>query len=163
MSSRDVRIVCPRPYCAHKCPLLLSIPTHTYPTYISYFTSFSGILILLDHLRKGLRSGLFRSIFPREHYLFLLFPVRETCPVTLIILGFFAPIITWWAAQVCVNKIWADIVDSFLMTKDRDRRSQHRLRHGSAAANLLGLRVRVSPMAWISVTCECCVLSDRGL
>jgi hypothetical protein len=37
------------------------------------------------------------------------------------------------------------------------------LRRGSAAALLLGLRVRFSPGSWKSVFCECCVLSGRGL
>ena len=37
------------------------------------------------------------------------------------------------------------------------------LRRGSAAVSLLGLRVRIPPGAWISVSCECCVLSGRGL
>ena len=27
----------------------------------------------------------------------------------------------------------------------------------------LGLRVRIPPAAWISVSCVCCVLSGRGL
>jgi hypothetical protein len=38
-------------------------------------------------------------------------------------------------------------------------RSQWRsgLRRGSAAARLLGLRVRIPPGAWIFVCCECCV------
>ena len=31
------------------------------------------------------------------------------------------------------------------------------------AARLLGLRVPVPPGAWISVSCECCGLSGRGL
>jgi len=35
--------------------------------------------------------------------------------------------------------------------------------HGSTAVRLLGLRVRIPPGAWMSVSCECCVLSDRGL
>jgi hypothetical protein len=34
---------------------------------------------------------------------------------------------------------------------------------GSAAARLLGLRFRIPPGAWMSVCCECCVLSGRGL
>ena len=38
-----------------------------------------------------------------------------------------------------------------------------RLRHGSAASRLMGVRVRILPSAWISVSCECCVLSVRGL
>ena len=37
------------------------------------------------------------------------------------------------------------------------------LRHGSAAARLLGMWVRIPPGAWMSVCCECCVLSGRGL
>ena len=37
------------------------------------------------------------------------------------------------------------------------------LRHDCAAARLQGLRVRIPPRAWMSVCCECCVLSGRGL
>jgi hypothetical protein len=37
------------------------------------------------------------------------------------------------------------------------------LRRGSTAARLLGLRVRIPPRTWMSVCCECCVLSGRGL
>jgi hypothetical protein len=37
------------------------------------------------------------------------------------------------------------------------------LRHGSAAARLLGLWVWVPPGAWLSVCCECCVLLGRRL
>jgi len=37
------------------------------------------------------------------------------------------------------------------------------LKRWSAAARLLRLCVRISPEAWISVRCECCVLSGRGL
>ena len=36
-------------------------------------------------------------------------------------------------------------------------------RHGSAAARLLGLWVRISPRAWMCVSCECCVFLGRGL
>jgi len=45
------------------------------------------------------------------------------------------------------------------------RRSQWRrgLRRRSTAARLLGLLVRIPPGAWMSVCCECCVLSGRGL
>jgi hypothetical protein len=32
-----------------------------------------------------------------------------------------------------------------------------------AAARLLGLRVRIQPAAWMSFSCDCCVLSGRGL
>ena len=36
-------------------------------------------------------------------------------------------------------------------------------RDSTKAARLLGLRVRFPPGAWIFVSCECCVLSGRGL
>ena len=37
------------------------------------------------------------------------------------------------------------------------------LRHVSAVSRLLGLQVRIPPVAWMSVCCECCVSSGRGL
>jgi hypothetical protein len=37
------------------------------------------------------------------------------------------------------------------------------LRRGSAAARVLGLRVRIPPGALVYVSSECCVSSDRGL
>jgi hypothetical protein len=36
-------------------------------------------------------------------------------------------------------------------------------RRASAAACLLGLRFRIPPGAWMSFSCECCLLSSRGL
>ena len=37
------------------------------------------------------------------------------------------------------------------------------LRCGPQAARLLGLRVRIPAGEWMSVSCECCILSGRGL
>jgi len=37
------------------------------------------------------------------------------------------------------------------------------LKYGPAAARLLGLRVRIPLGAWMFVSCECCLLSGRGL
>ena len=37
------------------------------------------------------------------------------------------------------------------------------LRRGFAATRLIGLWVRLISGAWMSVSCECCMLSDRGL
>jgi hypothetical protein len=37
------------------------------------------------------------------------------------------------------------------------------LRRSSAAARPLGLWVPIPPETWILVSCECCVLSGRGL
>ena len=48
---------------------------------------------------------------------------------------------------------------------DKGRKSQwpSRLRRQSTADRLLGLRIRIPPAAWLSVCCEWCVLSGRGL
>jgi hypothetical protein len=40
---------------------------------------------------------------------------------------------------------------------------QRGLSCGSAAVRLLGLWVRIPPGEWMSVSCECCVLSGKGL
>jgi hypothetical protein len=55
------------------------------------------------------------------------------------------------------KKFWGSI--------SRQGRSQwpRGLRSGSAAVPLLRSRVRILQRAWISVSCECCVLSGRGL
>jgi hypothetical protein len=54
---------------------------------------------------------------------------------------------------------------SFIQSKSAYCRSQwpRDLRRRSAAARLLGLWVRIQPRAWMSVCCECCVLSGRGI
>jgi hypothetical protein len=39
----------------------------------------------------------------------------------------------------------------------------HSLRRGSTPARFPGLWVQIPPGAWMSVCCECCVLSGRGL
>ena len=53
----------------------------------------------------------------------------------------------------------------FIICTYTTRRSQQSrgLRRRSAAARLLILWVRIPPGAWMSVCCECCVLSGRGL
>ena len=38
---------------------------------------------------------------------------------------------------------------------------QRFLRRGCAAGRLLGLRIRIPAGAWMSVFCDCCVLSGR--
>jgi len=44
-----------------------------------------------------------------------------------------------------------------------DRGLPSGVRRASAAARLLGLRVQIPPDSWVSLCCECCVLSGRGL
>jgi hypothetical protein len=52
-----------------------------------------------------------------------------------------------------------------MRTKCDGRRSQcpRSLRRRSTVSRLLGLWVRIPPEAWMSVSCECCVLSGRDL
>jgi hypothetical protein len=50
-------------------------------------TSQKSIIILFTHLRLGLPSGLFPSVFPTNHlYAFLFSPIRATWPVHLFLL-----------------------------------------------------------------------------
>ena len=49
--------------------------------------------------------------------------------------------------------------------KTKGHRSQwpRGLRRRSATARLLGVWIRIPPGTWMSVCCECCVMSGRGL
>ena len=53
----------------------------------------------------------------------------------------------------------------FCISIPKYRRSQwpRGLKRRSAAARLLGMRVRIPPGTWLSVSCECSVLSGTGL
>jgi len=53
----------------------------------------------------------------------------------------------------------------FVSTECHKDRAQwpHSLRHRPVATRLLGLWVRIPQGTWMSVSCECCVLSGRGL
>jgi len=53
----------------------------------------------------------------------------------------------------------------FVSTKCQKDQSQWQqgLKHGPEAACLLRLRVQIPRTAWLSVSCEGCVLSGRGL
>ena len=57
------------------------------------------------------------------------------------------------------------VIKCVYRTKQRPGRSQwpRGLRRRSTAARLLRLRFRIPPGSWMSVSCECCVLSGRGL
>ena len=54
-----------------------------------------------------------------------------------------------------------------IIINDKNLRSKSQwpsgLRRGFADDRLLGMRVRISPGAWMFVCCECCVFLGRGL
>ena len=68
-------------------------------------------------------------------------------------------------SQISQQKVTLMFDLNFHTCMELSCRSQwpHGLNCGSAAARLLGLRVRIAPAAWMSVCCECCVLSGRSL
>jgi len=47
--------------------------------------------------------------------------------------------------------------------RESGSQSPRGLMRGSTATHFLGLRIRIPPGAWMSVYCECCLLSGRGL
>ena len=59
-----------------------------------------------------------------------------------------------WVTAINREECWKNVCRS---------RWPSSLRRGSADARLLGLLVRIPPAAWMSICCECCVLSGRGL
>jgi hypothetical protein len=60
---------------------------------------------------------------------------------------------------------WPHHASDFSSSNNEMCRSQwpRGLRSGSSAACLLGSWVRIPPGAWMSVSCECCVMSGRGI
>ena len=114
----------------------------------SHPASWRSILILSPHLRLGLSSGLFPSLrFPHQKPLSTSYRICSK--------------LTASRAANCYDKH----CNIFRMLLPKASRSQWRkgLKRGSAAARLLQLRVWIPPGAWMSVSCECCVLSGRGL
>jgi hypothetical protein len=58
-----------------------------------------------------------------------------------------------------------DVTNKFKITQKAVGRSrwQRDFGRGSAATRLLGLRVRIPPRTWTTVTCSCGLLSSRGI
>ena len=66
-------------------------------------------------------------------------------------------------SPVCFVPTGSSLCRTISISRNYSCRSQwpRGLRRGSAAARLQGLRVRILSRAWMSVCCECCVLSGR--
>ena len=64
--------------------------------------------------------------------------------------------------KFCIN--FMPLTCHFILLTLEGFRSQWQrgLRRGSAAARFLELWVRIPPGTWMSVLCECCVLSSRA-
>ena len=133
----------PRTFMEPEVPVASTKSRHlplSWATWIHFTTSLRFILILPSHLCRGLPSGLFLSGFPTKIlYAFHFSPMRATCSTNLILI---------------------DLITLIILGRFRWPRG---LRRGSATACLLGLRVRIPPGTWMSVSCERCVLSGRGL
>jgi len=76
-------------YSTHKRPPPGPILGQPNPVQIPNPTSWRSILLLSNHLRLGLPSGLLHSSFPSKTlYNPLTPPIRATCPAHLTVLGF---------------------------------------------------------------------------
>ena len=80
---------------------------------------------------------------------------RETCKLGVSVLIF--------TDYRCVSGMTRFTVIADTRFNGSRSQRQRGLRLMRAASRLLGLRVRIPPGAWMSASCECCVLSGRGL
>ena len=148
---------------SYKCELLrLADHTFLYITIAELVEKKPSCTMSLYYVATGqMLINWFLSAFPEEHYLRLLLTSQD-----LRIL----------AAQFCTHLLAAGVLRQipdkdvtleplFRVSNPLYSRSQwpRGLRRRSAAARLLRSWVRIPPGAWMSLCCECCALSGRGL
>ena len=90
---------------------------------------------------------------------------KDCPPWNQLLLPFYLTSVAAAAAVIiaCFFALPAGVLSSVLYLTDSRFQWPGGLRLGSAATHLLGLRVWNAPGTWVSVCCECCVLSARGL
>ena len=87
-------------YRGHKSSPLVPVPNHLNQSIPSQPISSRYSLILSSHLRLGLPSSFVPSVCPTKTlYTTLLFPIRATCPVRLIVRFDYSDNI-WWEIQI---------------------------------------------------------------
>ena len=88
-------------YRIHKCPPPVPILSQFDPVFSPHPTSWRSILILSNHQRLGLPSGLFSSGFPTKTlYTPFPSPIRATCPRPSHSSWFYHPHNIGWAVQI---------------------------------------------------------------
>ena len=86
---------------------------------------------------------------------------RLLCNPDLNVLYRFHAVVSWAKLfTLCLRQVCFNII--LLVTTCRSRWPRH-VRHGSAAARMLGLRIWIPPRTWTSVSCKCSVFSGRVL
>jgi hypothetical protein len=125
---------------------------------------------------RGWRGVVLKWIQKRYYWSDLVLRLRKiwdkqcrTFELKWMALNHWASVWTWWIlCEIWLHPFFVHLSvpsEGNLGIKVPKRRSQwpRGLRRGSAVARLLGLRVRIPPGAWMSVSCEYCVLSGIGL
>ena len=127
-----------------------------------YFCLYVYVIIARD-VHTNLISSLVRSAHCSELYVISEWFKDKECPgmQSIILLTIFWGV--WDSGRINSVFVSVVIVLAGLYIDRADPSGRAVLRRGSATARLLGLRVRIAPGAWMFLSCECCVLSSRGL
>jgi hypothetical protein len=116
--------------------------------------SFIGLNVFIDAFAKLCKATLSFVMFALPH------------GTTWLPLDVFSwNLILDYFSMICRENSFYKYMTRITSALHEDRRSKwpRGLRRGFAAASLLGLRVRIPPTTWKSVSCECYELSGRCL
>ena len=128
-----------------KRPLTLPILRHSNLVNATQFLFLMAHLLFFLHLRLGLPRWLLPSCLPTKILHELHLPPYEP-----------------HSRSISVLFVWL-LEYFFVRGTNRWYQCSRCLRRRSVAACLLRLFVRNPPLTWVSISCGCCTLSDRGL